>query len=69
MKYRNCVKSTWKAMKKHDILEKTRTDVPIFEGVRGMVEKYREAIIEMINTITDEKILKKIYSYILSIKK
>lgn len=56
-------------MKKHDILEKTRTDVPIFEGVRGMVEKYREAIIEMINTITDEKILKKIYSYILSIKK
>lgn len=51
-------------MKKHDILEKTRTDVLIFEGVRGMVERYREAIIEMVHQIKSEVLLKKIYTYI-----
>lgn len=56
-------------MKKHDILEKTRTDVPIFEGVRGMVEKYREAIILMVQTINNETILRKIYTYIKAKKK
>jgi hypothetical protein len=51
----------------------TRTGVLIFgtgqKGRDDMKEKYREMIHRMVDAVADEQMLKKIYTYVLSVTK
>ena len=56
----------------YDDIIKTRTNVLVFGGKRGwckMKEVYRQAIYKLIGSIEDERVLKKIYTYVVTVIK